>query len=172
MAINTNLSIGQKFNNWTISVSKNVESASPFEVSSTTTDTNKYIGDFVELTKSHIAEYDTDGDDAISFEEFKTRELQIAKDNNAEEPDESTLKLAFDRLNVVKDGEYGDKLSQKEVFSYFTAIDALENADGKFTASEYAMMALSLQDSSKDEKSPGGMVSEYLKNNYKNIFDK
>lgn len=170
MAIKTNpISAGQAYNNWTILASKMGEKT-PDIIISSKTDSNEFVGDFVELTKSYIAEYDTDGDDAISFDEFKTKETTLAKQNGAEEPDEETLKLAFDRLNVVKEGEFSDKLSQKEVFSYFMAMDSLDKADGKISYKEYAMTALSLQDKSTEENAPGGMVSDYLKQTYNSIF--
>ena len=162
---------GQAFNKWTILASKMGEKT-PDLIITEKKDSEGFVGDFVELTKSYIAEYDTNGDDAISFDEFKAKETIIAKENNADEPDEETLKLAFDRLNLVKDGEYGDKLSQKEIFSYFIGMDSLDNADGKISYQEYAMMALSLQDKSTNQKDPGGMVSDYLKQTYNSIFGK
>lgn len=160
---------GQAYNNWTILASKMGEKT-PDLIISQKKDAEGFVGDFVELTKSYIAEYDTDGDDAISFEEFKAKEKALAEYSGAEEPDEETLKLAFDRLNVVKDGEYGDKLSQKEVYTYFMGMDSLQKADGKISYEEFAMTALSLQDKSDDEKSPGKMVADYLKQTYNKFF--
>lgn len=172
MAINTNpVSVGQSYNNWTILASKMGEKT-PDLIISAKADSEEFVGDFVELTKSYIAEYDTDGDDAISFDEFKAKEIAIAKEHDGVEPDEATLKLAFERLNVVKEGEFADKLSQKEVFSYFMGMDSLDNADGKISYQEYAMMALSLQDKATDKNAPGGMVSDYLKQTYNSIFGK
>lgn len=164
------VSVGQAYNNWTVLASQMGEKTPDLIITSKPTDSEGFVGDYVELTKSYIAEYDTDGDEAISFDEFKAKEVALAKANNAEEPDEETLKLAFDRLNVVKDGEYGDKLSQKEVFSYFMGMDSLEKADGKITYQEYAMTALSLQDKSEDKDAPGAMVADYLKQTYNSIF--
>ncbi len=169
MNINT-INAGRAYNNWTVLASKTGEQTPDLVISTSNTDSKEYLGDFVELTNSYIAEYDTESDDAISFDEFKAKETAIAKENNAIEPDETTLKLAFDRLNVVKDGEFGDKLSQKEVFTYFIGMDSLDNTDGKISYKEYAMTALSLQDSSTDKNSPGGMISDYLKQTYNSIF--
>lgn len=165
---------GQSFNNWSIDVSKNIglnNEPKDFIVSDKK-DTNEFLGDFVDLTRSYIKEYDTDGDGVISFDEFKAKETQIAKDNYANEPDEETLKLAFDRLNVEKDDEYGDKLSEKEVFSYFMGLDRLQNGDGKITKEEYSMMSLSLADKSDKDNAPGKMVTEYLKDIYSQLFKK
>lgn len=171
MSVNiNNFNAGQAYNNWTILASKTGEQTPDLVISTSNADSKEYLGDFVELTKSYIAEYDTDGDDAISFDEFKAKEIATAKDNEAIEPDETTLKLAFDRLNVVKEGEFGGKLSQKEIFSYFMGMDCLDNTDGKISYKEYAMMALSLQDTSTEKDTPGGMVSNYLKQTYDSIF--
>ena len=172
MSTNVNsINYGQAYNSWTILASKMGEKTPDLVVTSKK-DSEGYIGDFVELTKSYIGEYDTDGDDAISFEEFSKKEIAMAKTNNAEIPDEETLKLAFNRLNVVKEGEYADKLSQKEVFSYFIGMDSLENADGKISYNEFAMLALSLQDKSTGENDPGVMSEAYLKQTYDSIFNK
>ena len=168
------LSKGKSFNQWSIDVSKNIglnNEPKDFIVSNKT-DSHDFVGDFVDLTRSYIKEYDTDGDGAISFDEFKAKEAQIAKDNYAEEPDEETLKLAFDRLNVEKEGEYGDKLSEKEVFSYFMGMDRLQEGDGKITKEEYTMMALSLADKSDKDDAPGKMVTEYLSGIYNQLFKK
>lgn len=167
----SSINYGKAYNNWTILASKMGEKTPDLVVTSKT-DSEGFIGDFVELTKSYIGEYDTDGDDAISFEEFCQKEIAMAKENNAEVPDEETLKLAFDRLNVVKEGEYADKLSQKEVFSYFIGMDSLEKADGKISYNEFAMLAVSLQDKSTDKNDPGAMSEAYLKQTYDSIFNK
>lgn len=169
--ISSNPNYGQAFNKWTILASQMGEKT-PDLIISQKKDSEEFVGDFVELTKSYISEYDTDGDDAISFDEFKAKETALAKENNADSPDEETLKLAFDRLNVVKEGDYADKLSQKEVFAYFMGMDSLDKADGKISYKEYAMTALSLQDKSTDKDAPGGMVSDYLKQTYNSIFGK
>lgn len=168
------LSKGKVFNQWSINVSKNIglnNEPKDFVVSDKT-DSEGFVGDFVDLTRSYIKEYDTDGDGAISFDEFKAKESQIAKDNYAKEPDEETLKLAFERLNVEKEGEYGDKLSEKEIFSYFMGMDRLQEGDGKITKEEYSMMALSLADKSDKDNAPGKMVTEYLSDIYNQLFKK
>lgn len=171
---NAHLSKGKAFNQWTINVSRNIglnNEPKDFIVSDKT-DSNEFVGDFVDLTRSYIKEYDTDGDGAISFDEFKAKEAEIAKDNYAETPDEETLKLAFDRLNIEKEGEYGDKLSEKEVFSYFMGMDRLQEGDGKITKEEFSMMALSLADKSDKDNAPGKMVTEYLSDIYNQLFKK
>lgn len=168
--INNSVNAGQAYNNWTRLASEMGEKTPSLIVSSKEVNSTEFLGDFVELTKSYIGEYDTNGDGAISYDEFKAKELNMAKENGTIEPDEAELKRAFDRLNVVKDGEYANELSQKEIFSYFMGMDSLKNQDGKISYDEFAMMALSLTDKSDAQNSPGVMVESYLKDTYNSIF--
>lgn len=173
---------GSAFNNWTVSVSKDPEAENnDFRVADNFPE-NPDVGDFVELTRSYIKEYDEDGDGAINFNELYNKEVKIAQDNDAEAPSEETVKLLFDRLNINNEGDSKDKLMEKEVFNYFYSMDNLNiknlndgsdelESDGVITKAEYMTMALSLADDSKEENSNGSYITKFLKDTYKKLFN-
>ncbi|MCM1264668.1 MAG: hypothetical protein NC200_00590 [Candidatus Gastranaerophilales bacterium] len=173
---------GSAFNKWTVSVSKNPEAEyNNFRVANNFPE-NPDVGDFVELTRSYIKEYDQDGDGAINFDELYAKEVQLAKDNNADIPTEDTVRTLFDRLNISNENESKDKLMEKEIFNYFYAMDNLNiknlnddagefKSDGVITKAEYMTMALSLADTSTEEKSNGSYIAKFLKDTYNKLFN-
>ena len=176
---------GSAFNNWTVSVSKDPEAKyNNFRVAKNFPE-NPDIGDFVELTRSYIKEYDQDNDGAINFDELYAKEVKLAKDNGAKEPSKETVKLLFDRLNISNENESKDKLMEKEIHNYFYAKDNLNikdldsepegdesfKSDGVITQAEYTTMALSLADTSTEEKSNGSNITKFLKDTYNKLFN-
>ncbi|MBR3890253.1 hypothetical protein IKJ53_07035 [bacterium] len=172
---------GKSYNAWTSSTSKNIakkgeefilsnNESNNFKVSSNPVGSEQYYGDFVNFTRSYIDEYDTNDDDAISFEEFVAKETAMAKEQGAEIPDESTLKKVFDRLNLVKDGVYADKLSEKEIYSYFIGLDSFDKLDGQISPKEFFAIAMSLQDPSDEPDGFGAQLTQYFNTIYNKIF--
>lgn len=167
---NSSISKGQAFNNWVVDVSNG---ATTDFIVSNETDEIKAGSDFVKLTKSYIKEYDTiTVDGAISFDEFKAKEVALAKENGSEIPDDATLALMFDRLNIVKSNSGKEQLTEKEILSYFRAMDNLDKSDNKITAEEFITMAVSLQDPSTEKGSNGDLIVKYLKSVYHSLFGK
>lgn len=175
------VSMGDSYNKWTAKTSENIakkgekfiynsDKSNNFTVSSNPVGSTEYYGDFVNFTRSYIDGYDTNNDDAISFDEFVAKETALAKEQGAELPDEESLKKVFDRLNLIKDGDYADKLSEKEIYSYFIGLDSFDNLDGQISPKEFFAIAMSLQDPSSKPDSFGTQVVEYLKTVYNKIF--
>ena len=162
------ISKGQAFNNWVVDVSKG--GTTDFIVSKET-DEIKAGSDFINLAKSYIKEYDTiTVDGAISFDEFKAKEVAVAKENGFEIPDDKTLALIFDRLNIAKSNTGTEQLTEKEILTYFRAMDNLAKSDNKITAEEFITMAVSLQDTSTKKDSNGDLIVKYLKSTYRSLF--
>lgn len=172
---------GKNYNNWTAKTSEKIakqgekfiysdDKSNNFIVSSNPVGSTEYYGDFVNFTRSYIDEYDKNDDDAISFDEFVAKETAMAKEQGAEIPDEATLKKVFDRLNLVKDGKFADKLSEKEIFSYFMALDSFYETDGQVSPKEFFSIAAAIQDPSDKPDGFGAQVTQYLKTIYNKIF--
>ena len=175
------VSMGDSYNKWTAKTSENIakkgedfifnaDKSNNFTVSSNPVGSTEYYGDFVNFTRSYIDGYDTDNDDAISFDEFVAKETALAKEQGAEIPDEETLKMVFDRLNLIKDGNYADKLSEKEIYSYFMALESFDKTDGQISPKEFFAIASAIQDTATTPDSFGSQVVEYLKVIYNKIF--
>ena len=85
-------------------------------------------------------------------------------------PDDKTLALMFDRLNIAKSNTGTEQLTEKEILTYFRAMDNLAKSDNKITAEEFITMAVSLQDTSTKKDSNGDLIVKYLKSTYRSLF--
>lgn len=171
----------QQYNFWTVGVAtSNPETPDFFQLKSKDTKTpEQYNADLAKLAEEYIAEYDSDGDKQVSFDEFWNKDYEELKsvfpnpDTSLLEKAKQTLKLSFDRLNANNTEKSKEKLDKNEIMNFFFTMDSLTPVNGNWSANgvlskdEYIIMNSALSDT---ENGDGETIATLLKNNFNAIF--
>ena len=169
------------YENWTVSVIKNSASNNDvFQLKSDDShDQESYTNDLAAFADEYIKNYDSDGDNEISYVEFKNYELAQVQDNTIKTDEQAlkaaleTLETTFEHINVDTE-ETKNTLDRREIMNLFFSMDSLDSkqylADGYVSADSYITMAFALADDSSDKSDIGNAIFGFLSRNYNAYF--
>jgi len=151
--------------NWTISVAKNPsEKQDDFRINPKgNTDIEVFNKKLEEISDEYIKQYDTNGDNKISYEEFEVYELKQLKENQSDidgsllEKAKTNLKNLYNNLNVDNDNESENQLDKREIMNMFHTMDGSNDAilnpderqmhiDGLISQDEYTNLTEALSE--------------------------
>lgn len=167
---------GQAFAVWSAKVAKNDPSAEEkFRINRKgNTDPNEYHNLINQLSKDYISLMDTDGDGAVSFNEFvKYNVDNFKKEHKITDAQvtqmTSELKQTYDKLNIDNENASKGKLDEREIMSFFFTMDTNNDdmvSDGFISKAELIDTDIMLGDNSK----VGKLFKKCLDTNYFEIF--